>query len=222
MLLWRLTPTAGTITFTPNAIADQTFTVGTAVNLTLPSASGGTAPYTYTLDPIPVGLQFDSTTQLMSGTPTTATPATRTTYTATDAAAQTASLTFTMTVTDTGPGDNLDVNGDGQVNVLDLILVAVFYGTRGDSLPADVNADGIVNVDDFAAVAAGVDAAGGLPLQAVEAALLAAAAQAGDIEAIAGAPTVIGNLTQHAWSKNVAYRNVAAALAGCAFACGDR
>ena len=41
-------------------------------------------------------------------------------------------------------------------------------------LPADVNADGIVNVDDFAAVAAGVDAAGALPLQVVQAALLAA------------------------------------------------
>ena len=112
------------------------------------------------------------------------------------------------------PGNmRLDVNGDGQINVLDLILVAVFYGTRGNGLPADVNADGIVNVDDFAAVAAGVDAAGGLPLHAVEAALLAAAAQAGDIEAIAGAPTGFGNPTQHIQFKKIAYRNVAAALA---------
>ena len=107
----------------------------------------------------------------------------------------------------------IDVNGDGQINVLDLILVAVFYGTQGNGLPADVNADGIVNVDDFEAVAAGVDAAGGLPLHAVEAALLAAAAQAGDIEAIAGAPTGFGNPTQHTQFKKIAYRNVAAALA---------
>ena len=112
------------------------------------------------------------------------------------------------------PGNmRLDVNGDGIVNVLDLILVAVFYGTRGNGLPADVNADGIVNVDDFAAVAAGVDAAGALPLQAVEAALLAAAAQAGDIEAIAGAPVRFGNPHQYTWSRRIAYRNVAAALA---------
>ena len=112
------------------------------------------------------------------------------------------------------PGNmRLDVNGDGQINVLDLILVAVFYGTRGNGLPADVNADGIVNVDDFAAVAAGVDAAGGLPLHAVEAALLAAAAQAGDIKVIAGAPTGFGNPTQHTQFKKIAYRNVAAALA---------
>ena len=174
-------------------------------------ATGGTAPYTYTLTPQPpAGLLFDAATRVLSGIPTTPIPATPYTYTATDAAAQTASLTFTIEVT--GGAANLDVNSDGQVNVLDLILIAVFYGTRGDGLPADVNADGIVNVDDFAAVAAGVDAAGALPLQAVEAALLAAAAQAGDIEAVAGAP--IGFATQrHAWSRQVAYRNVAAAFA---------
>ena len=53
---------------------------------------------------------------------------------------------------------------------------------------------------------------GGLPLQGVEAALLAAAAQAGDIEAIAGAP-VSFNAHQQAWSKQVAYHNAAAAFA---------
>ena len=226
VLLWELTPPSPTIIFTPDSIPDQTFTVGTAVSLTLPTTTGGTAPYTYTLSPIwlydtvthqevallaPAGLQFDAATRVLSGTPTTATPATPVTYTATDATGAFATLTFTITVT--GGANNLDVNGDGQLNVLDLILVAVFYGTRGDNIPADVNADGIVNVLDFAAVAEGVDAAGALPLQAVEAALLAAAAQAGDIEALAGAPTVVGNLPQHAWFKNVAYHNVAAALA---------
>ena len=199
--------------FSTNFIADQTFTIGEAVNLTLPVAAGGTAPYSYALTPnLPVGLLFDAATRVLSGTPTPATPATPYTYTATDATGAFATLTFTITVTDTGPGDNLDVNSDGQVNILDLILVAVFYGTRGAGLPADVNADGIVNVDDFAAVAAGVDAAGGLPLQAVEAALLAAAGQAGDIEAIAGAPVRFGT-HQHTWSRQVAYRNVAAAFA---------
>ena len=210
-----ISQTGGGLDFSPNVIADQTFTVNTSVNLNLPNAVGGTAPYTYTLTPdLPAGLLFDALNRSISGTPTTPMPATPYTYTATDAAAQTASLMFTMTVTDTGPGPggNLDVNGDGQVNVLDLILVAVFYGTRGDGLPADVNADGVVNVDDFAAVAAGVDAAGALPLQAVEAALLAAAAQAGDIEAVAGAPVTF-NATHHAWSRQVAYHNVAAALA---------
>ena len=208
----------GGLRLSPNVIADQTFTVGEAVNLTLPTAIGGTPPYLYSLTPsLPAGLSFDLIANgpgHIGGTPTAAMPTTPYTYTATDAAAQTASLTFTMTVTDTGPGPggNLDVNGDGQVNVLDLILVAVFYGTRGDGLPADVNADGVVNVDDFAAVAAGVDAAGGLPLQAVEAALLAAAAQAGDMQAVAGAPMGL-DAPQYTWSKQVAYHNVATAFA---------
>ena len=211
VLLWRHTSTTAPLTFTPTTIADQTFTVGTAVSLTLPIATGGTGPYTYTLTPNPpAGLLFDAFNTTISGTPTIPLQATTYTYTATDATGASAALTFTMTVT--GGANNLDVNRDGQLNVLDLILVAVFYGTRGDGLPADVNADGIVNVQDFAAVAEGVDAAGALPLQAVEAVLLAAA-QVGDIEAIAGAPTALGNPPQHTWFKKVAYHNVAAALA---------
>ena len=207
-----ISQTGGGLDFSPNVIANQTFTVNTSVNLSLPNAVGGTAPYTYTLTPdLPAGILFDALNRSISGIPITPMPATPYTYTATDAAAQTATLTFTIAVTGAG-ANTLDVNADGQVNILDLILVAVFYGTRGDGLPADVNADGVVNVLDFAAVAEGVDAAGGLPLQAVEAALLAAAAEAGDIQAIAGAPTGFGNPTQHAWSKQVAYRNVAAAL----------
>ena len=108
-------PQTPVLRLNPNVVADQTFTVGTPVSLTLPTAIGGTPPYTYTLDPIPAGLQFDAATQLMSGTPTNATPATLTTYTATDATGRTASLTFMITVE-----LNLDVNADGKVDVLDL------------------------------------------------------------------------------------------------------
>ena len=99
VLLWQLVPTSVTITFNPNNVPNQTFEVGTPVNLTLPTATGGTAPYTYNLSPVPAGLLFDTTTQLLSGTPTTATPATLTTYTATDATGASASLTFMITVT---------------------------------------------------------------------------------------------------------------------------
>ena len=108
--------------------------------------------------------------------------------------------------------DPLDVNGDRQVNVLDLVWVAISYGTRGDGLPADVNADGVVNVQDLVAVAAGVDAAGGLPLEAVEQALLVAAAQEAELEAVAGAPVGFGR-REAVLSGGVAARNVAAALA---------
>ena len=63
-------------------IANQRFTV------TLPPASGGTAPLTYTLTPfasIPAGLIFDATAtaRTLSGTPTGATISTDLTYTAT-------------------------------------------------------------------------------------------------------------------------------------------
>ena len=46
-----------------------------------------------------------------------------------------------------------DVNGDGIVNIQDLIAVAAALGETGES-PADVNGDGIVNIQDLVAVAA--------------------------------------------------------------------
>ena len=192
-------------TFNPNVIADQTFTVGKPVNLTLPIATGGTPPYTYTLTPLPGGLSFRATERVLSGTPTMA-ETTTTTYTLTDAANVSASLTFTIDVI-----LDLDVNGDGQVTVLDLAIVALFYGVRvpdGLNLPADVNADGIVNILDLTAVAQGIDAAGGIQgflQQEIEAALLAVAEQAAEIEAIAEAPNASSR-------GNLAYHNVAAAL----------
>ena len=107
-----------------------------------------------------------------------------------------------------------DVNGDGQVTVIDLAIVALFYGTQvpaGLSLPADVNADGIVNILDLTAVAQGLDAAGGnageLSLEAVEAALAAAAEQAAALEDVAAAP--MGFSTRpDVLSRGKAYVNV--------------
>ena len=206
------------ISFNPSTIANQTFTVNTPITpLQLPVATGGTPHYTYTLSPIPNGLDFNAATQLLSGTPTTP-GTTSATYTATDATDASASLTFTIEVIedDSGPGP-LDVNGDGQVTAMDLVAVALFYGTQvpaGISLPADVNADGVVNILDLTAVAQGIDAANssiqGLSLQEIEAALAAAIEQTADIKAIAEAPVGFGT-AQH--MPSVAYRNVADALA---------
>ena len=87
------------LAFSPSTIADQTFTVGSTIqSLRLPVATGGTAPYTYSLSPIPAGLSFSSATRILSGTPTTAATATSIIYTARDAAGRSASLTFTITV----------------------------------------------------------------------------------------------------------------------------
>ena len=117
-------------------------------------------------------------------------------------------------------GGGLDVNGDGQVNVIDLAIVALFYGMRVpegiSSLPADVNTDGVVDLLDLTAVVQGIDAAGGgisgLSLQELKAAVLAAAEQAAEFEVIAGAPMGFGNPHQKALVGGIAYNNVTTAL----------
>ena len=117
-----------------------------------------------------------------------------------------------------GPTLPVDVNGDGEVTVVDLAIVALFYGTEvpvGVSLPADVNADGFVDLSDLTLVAEAIDAAGGgangLSLDDVAAALEAAAKQVADLEDVAGAPMGFGT-RQDILSGGIAYRNVAAAL----------
>ena len=121
----------------------------------------------------------------------------------------------TITVSDTplraGPGP-ADVNADGQVTVIDLVIVALSYGTQvpaGLSLPVDVNADGTVNIADLVAVAEAIDAVeGDPPADTAEAVLKAVVAH---VEAIAGAPAHFST-SQHALLSGVAYRNVAAAF----------
>ena len=199
----------GGLRFNPNAVVDQTFTVGTDVSLTLPIATGGTEPYDYTLTPEPpAGLQFDAHDRWIGGTPMTPMPEATYTYTATDANGASAILTFTIEVT----GDSLDVNADGKVDVLDLVWVAVSYGMRGEALPADVNADGVVNIQDLVAVAAGVDAAAVLPAKIAED-VLATAEAAAELEGIAGAPVMRFNTPPQVASNITVYGNVAAALA---------
>ena len=45
-----------------------------------------------------------------------------------------------------------DVNGDGTVNIQDLVLVASEFGQSGESLKGDINGDGTVNVLDLVLV----------------------------------------------------------------------
>ena len=115
---------------------DQSYTTGTAiVELTLPTASGGSGALDYSLTPIVPGLSFDPATRRLFGTPTAAGDY-HMTYSATDANGDGVSWTFTISVT--APSDGLfsaervisteadfansvhavDLDGDGDPDVL--------------------------------------------------------------------------------------------------------
>ena len=57
---------------------------------------------------------------------------------------------------------SVDINGDGVVNILDLVSVSANFGQTGENI-ADVNGDGIVNIVDLVKVAGEIGAAAGAP-----------------------------------------------------------
>ena len=59
------------------------------------------------------------------------------------------------------PVNPADVNGDGVVNILDLVVVAQAFGK--DGLQGDVNGDGVVNVFDLVFVAGAIGGGGAAP-----------------------------------------------------------
>ena len=61
------------------------------------------------------------------------------------------------------PPITADVNGDGSVNILDLIVIASKLGNQGQNLAADVNRDGVVSVLDLILVAGLFDGAAAAP-----------------------------------------------------------
>lgn len=73
---------------------------GGSVNTVFPAATGGTAPYLYSVSGLPPGITFAASTRRASGTlPTVGTDTTYTiTYTATDSAGASASVTFVAIV----------------------------------------------------------------------------------------------------------------------------
>lgn len=60
------------------------------------------------------------------------------------------------------PAASVDVNGDGVVNILDLVSVSSNFGQTGQNT-ADVNGDGIVNIVDLVKVAGAMRAAAAAP-----------------------------------------------------------
>ena len=92
--------TADAIVFSPTSFANQSWVVGTAVALNLPSASGGVGTLTASLSPTtPAGVTFTASTRALAGNPTGVFTSATFTYTMTDAEGETESITFTIVVT---------------------------------------------------------------------------------------------------------------------------
>ena len=89
-------------------LAPQIYTVGFDVGtVTLPAATGGNAPLTYTLAPaLPTGLTFDAANRQITGAPTATQPEATYTLTATDAAASD-TFTFMLVVNPAVPSATL-------------------------------------------------------------------------------------------------------------------
>ena len=99
-----------------NNPGSQTGTVGTAASLQL-SATGGTAPYTWSVSGLPAGLSANSS-GLISGTPTT--PGTSTvTATVTDSGSRTGTATFSWTINPAGGGNCTTATNGTDVNIPD-------------------------------------------------------------------------------------------------------
>ncbi|MDD9996279.1 MAG: putative Ig domain-containing protein [Rhodospirillaceae bacterium] len=101
--------------FSADAVpGDRTYEVGTASEaLTLPEASGGEGPLTYSLSPEVPGLSFNATTRRLTGTPTAA-GTYNMTYRVRDTDGGTDSLSFTITVEDPGGGGQTTTFGVGD------------------------------------------------------------------------------------------------------------
>ncbi len=80
-------------------VGDQAFTVGRVIDpLTLPAATSGDAPLTYSLMPLPDGLSFDAATRTLTGTPTTEQSKITHTYAVADSDGDVATLEFGITI----------------------------------------------------------------------------------------------------------------------------
>ncbi len=81
-------------------IPDFRLPSGGSVNTVFPAATGGSAPYAYSVSGLPPGITFYSSTRGASGTlPTVSTETTYTiTYSVTDSAGASDAVTFTATV----------------------------------------------------------------------------------------------------------------------------
>ena len=115
----------------PYTIPNSETRVGSYFRVVLPGATGGIAPYTYTISGHPETLIFDSDTRRLSGTPGAA-QTHEVTYTATDRDLDEVSQTFTLTiVADKSPTEpSVD---DLHMKVTKAFNLELPAGANGDS-----------------------------------------------------------------------------------------
>jgi endo-1,4-beta-xylanase len=101
-------PPANTVTVTNPG--NQTSTVGTAASTQIHATDSGGAALTYSASGLPAGLSINSSTGLISGTPTTS-GTSSVTVTATDSTGASGSTTFSWTVNSSGGGGGTGTGG---------------------------------------------------------------------------------------------------------------
>ncbi len=118
-------------------IAPQTYFTSTAVNVTLPAASGGNGALTYAItETLPGGLTFTAATRVLNGTPTTVQSVMTYTYTATDSDdgvittdsnPDSVELPFTITITPppsvTGGGNTVTTTTSGATDAMGTLAI---------------------------------------------------------------------------------------------------
>ena len=152
-LTFTIVVTATAITFSPTSFANQSWTVGTAVSLTLPSGAGGVGDLTPTLTPtLPSGITFTASTRALAGNPTATFTSATFTYTMTDEESESESITFTIVVNaETLVATTVvEISGDDQSSQVSTALDAPFVVEVRDQ-----NGDGLSGVTVAFAVTAG-------------------------------------------------------------------
>ncbi|MFG1643063.1 M4 family metallopeptidase [Amycolatopsis sp. NPDC049252] len=125
---------SATGTVTVSNPGNQSTTTGGSVNLPL-SASGGTAPYSWTATGLPAGLSINASTGTISGTATTA-GTSNVTVTAKDAANKTGTASFSWTVgTTTGCSGQKLANGGFESGATSWTQTSGVIGQNGSQEP---------------------------------------------------------------------------------------
>ena len=160
-------PSSAVVSFTPSSVLSPA--VGEQLTFNIDIAGGqNVADFQFTFDYDPSALEFISTTPsdyLVGGVGNGDGTLETVTFEVRDVKASTVSVSGHLIATNglrylpTFESAEVvapifgDVNRDGTVNILDLVLVASKFGQRVSGDPADVNEDGVVNIVDLVKVA---------------------------------------------------------------------